>query len=177
MSDFDAAVAFFGQGVEGLRDIPQSIQVLLFQLSLRQMTLSTSIGKQTLHSFPAIFRAIANKISVEPVLEVAIEIARRSAKHSAEFLQASEDVADTLHRFETGEVAAKAFDLANSFASRAGGIAADAWASLPKALALLDGHDATRLLERTNDFLERGGGAALHILLSGGEILRRAPQL
>ena len=60
---------------------------------------------------------------------------------------------------------------------RAGGIAADAWTIIPEALAELSSTDAIRLLNRANDFLERGGGAALHILVAGGEILRRAPEI
>jgi hypothetical protein len=33
------------------------------------------------------------------------------------------------------------------------------------------------LLKTANDFLERGGGAALHVLIAGGDILRRAPEI
>jgi hypothetical protein len=47
----------------------------------------------------------------------------------------------------------------------------------PEALAELSAPDASRLLKSANDFLERGGGAALHILIAGGEILRRAPEI
>jgi hypothetical protein len=177
MSDFEAAASFFGVGVEDFRDIPQPIQASLFQLCLRQMTLSNVVGRETLHSFPAIFHAIKKQIPADSVLNVASEIARRSAKHSAEFLAATEEVSNALARFEGDKVRTQALDLAGAFAAKAGGIAADAWASIPKAVELLDANDAIRLLNRTTEFLERGGGAALHILLSGGEILRRAPQL
>ena len=34
-----------------------------------------------------------------------------------------------------------------------------------------------RLLTGSNEFLERGAGAALHVLLAGGDILRRAPEI
>src|SRR4030095_16741151 len=47
----------------------------------------------------------------------------------------------------------------------------------PEAVAGLSANDATRLLQSVNDFLERGGGAALHVLIAGGEILRRAPEI
>jgi nitric oxide reductase NorD protein len=176
MSDFEAAVAFFNHGVEEFRDIPQNLQASLFQLCLRQMSLSSVVGRETFHSFPTIFKAIDERVPIDSVLSVATEIARRSAKHSAEFLHATEHVSESLTRFDD-DVIAKAFDLAGAFAARAGGIAADAWSSLPHALALLDVNDAKRLLNRTIEFLERGGGAALHVLISGGEILRRAPQI
>lgn len=177
MSDFEAAASFFAQSVDDFGDLPRPVQASLFQLCLRQMTLSTVVGRETLHSFPAIYKATATRVPVDSVLTVATEIARRSAKHSAEFLLASEEAANALARFEDTEVTTRALDLAGAFASRAGGIAADAWASVPKALALLEANDAKRLLDRTIEFLERGGGAALHIFLSGGEILRRAPPL
>src|SRR4030095_14224640 len=47
----------------------------------------------------------------------------------------------------------------------------------PEAVAGLSANDAIRLLTSANDFLERGGGAALHIVIAGGEILRRAPEI
>ena len=47
---------------------------------------------------------------------------------------------------------------------------------MPTALAKLDRDNALRLLNRTRDFLERGGGGALHVMLSGGEILRILPE-
>src|SRR4030095_1049236 len=111
------------------------------------------------------------------VIEVATEIARRSAKHSSEFLHASVDVSRALQEFNEPTVTTKALQLAGAFASRAGGIAADAWAAFPRALGDVTPVDAKRLLAGANDFLERGGGSALHVLLAGGEILRRASEI
>src|SRR6185369_17069984 len=109
--------------------------------------------------------------------DIATEIARRSAKHSAEFLHASGGVAREIKSFHNEAVTAAAVALAGAFATRAGGIAADAWTVIPEALAQLSAANAIRLLTSANDFLERGGGAALHILIAGGEILRRAPEI
>ena len=63
------------------------------------------------------------------------EIARRSAKHSAEFLSASGQVSRELAGFQDPNVTSAALALANAFAMRAGGIAADAWTIFPEALA------------------------------------------
>ena len=82
-----------------------------------------------------------------------------------------------LREFASEQVTSKAFELAGAFAARAGGIAADAWSAVPQAILDLNATDAIRLIDRSIEFLERGGGAALHILLSGGEILRRAPEI
>ena len=177
MSDYETAVSFFVAGVDDLRTIPTELFPAVFTLCTRQMILSTSIGKDTLYSLPEIIADIEDVALATSVLDVATEIARRSAKHSAEFLNASTTVSDVLKSFGDPEVTAAALTLAASFASRAGGIAADAWNAIPEALADLSAADAKRLLTSTNDFLERGGGAALHILIAGGEILRRAREI
>ena len=177
MSDFETAVSFFVAGVEDLQSVPKDLLPAIFTLCTRQMTLSTTIGRDTLASIPQLVAEIGDTDLVAAVIEVATEIARRSAKHSAEFLNASPHVTETLRSFADSDVTSGALALATSFATRAGGIAADAWRAIPEALAELSAADAKRLLTATNDFLERGGGAALHILLSGGEILRRAPEI
>jgi nitric oxide reductase activation protein len=177
MSDYETAVSFFIAGVEELRDVPQDLYPAILTLCTRQMVLSTSIGRETLYAVPQIIAGIGDIEIATTVMEVATEIARRSAKHSAEFLNASTQVSATLKSFGDRHVTAAALALAGSFATRAGGIAADAWNAIPEALAELSAADAKRLLTRVNEFLERGGGAALHILLAGGEILRRAPEV
>ncbi len=177
MSDYESAISFFAEGVESLRDVPQELRPAIFELCTRQLVLSTAVARETLHSLPAIVAAIEDSGLLHSILQIAIEIARRSAKHSTEFINASVDVSRVLKKFGSAEVTEAALALASAFATRAGGIAADAWSSLPDALAELSPADAIRLLTRTGDFLERGGGAALHVLVSGGEILRRAPEI
>jgi hypothetical protein len=177
MSDYETAVSFYVAGVEALETLPPELLPAIFALCTRQLTLSTTIGRETLNSLPPLVRNIGDTDQVAAVIEVATEIARRSAKHSAEFLNASEHVIETLRSFDDPDVTAAALDLARSFATRAGGIAADAWGAIPEALAELSPAYANQLLTSANGFLERGGGAALHILLSGGEILRRAPEI
>lgn len=175
MSDYETAISFFIAGVEELQAVPPELLPAIFTLCTRQMTLSTIIGRETLNSAPQLVANVGD--TALAVLEVATEIARRSAKHSAEFLKASAHVSEALRSFADSEVTSAALSLAGSFAARAGGIAADAWSAIPEALAQLSPTDAKRLLASANNFLERGGGAALHILLAGGEILRRAPEI
>ena len=177
MTDYESAVSFFTEGVETLRAVPPELRPAIFVLCTRQMVLSTVVGRETLHSLPSLVAEISDHEVLRAVIEVATEIARRSAKHSAEFLSASGQVSRDLASFQDENVTSAAVTLANAFALRAGGIAADAWTIIPEALAELSAADATRLLNRANDFLERGGGAALHILVAGGEILRRAPEI
>jgi hypothetical protein len=177
MSDYENAVSFFIAGAEELHTVPPELYPAIFTLCTRQMILSTSIGKDSLYRVPELVAGIDDVEIAAAVLGIATEIARRSAKHSAEFLNASIDVSAALKAFRDAEVTAAALTVAGSFATRAGGIAADAWTALPEALGELSAADAKRLLTNVNAFLERGGGAALHILLAGGEILRRAPEV
>ena len=177
MSDYETAAGFFAEGVEKYEEVPRALHNDILQLCVRQMTLSTAVGKDTFQAAPRIVAEVDDENLFKPILTIATEIARRSAKHSAEFLKSSVDVSQLLKQFESGEVTTKALELAGAFAARAGGIAADAWAAIPQAIEELDSTDALRLLDRGGEFLERGGGAALHILLSGGELLRRAPEI
>jgi hypothetical protein len=177
MSDYESAASFFAAGVEPLRTVPEELLPSVFALCNRQMVLSTAVARETFQSLPSIIAAIDDVNTSRSILDVATEIARRSAKHSTEFINASIDVSRVLNGFQSAEVSDAALALAASFAARAGGIAADAWSSFPTALDELSAPDATRLLRRTSDFLERGGGASLQVLLSGGEILRRAPEI
>ena len=177
MADYESAVTFFVEGVEPLRNLTPALRPAVMLLCTRQMALSTVVGRESLHSVPALSTEINDDALLASILDIATEIARRSAKHSAEFLHASSKVAREIKSFHNEAVIAGAVALAGTFATRAGGIAADAWTVIPEALAQLSASDAIRLLTGANDFLERGGGAALHILIAGGEILRRAPEI
>jgi len=177
MTDYESAATFFAEGVEALRTVSPELLPPLFVLCSRQLVLSTVIGRETLHSFPSLATEIDDNDLLRAILDVATEIARRSAKHSAEFLNAGSTVSRALKSFQNPDLTAAALALSNAFAARAGGIAADAWAVTPEAIAELSAADAIRLLKSANNFLERGGGAALHVLIAGGEILRRAPEI
>src|ERR1700741_1577468 len=177
MADYESAAAFFGEGVESLQTIAPDLRPDIFVLTSRQMVLSTVIGRETFHSLPALAAEINDDTLLRSIIEVATEIARRSAKHSAAFLNASSTVTHQLKSFNDPALTTAAVTLASAFAARAGGIAADAWAVIPESLAELSASDASRLLAATNDCLERGGSAALHILIAGGEIARRAPEI
>ena len=177
MGDYEAAVSFFAAGVDNFREIPRSLHFEIFQLCVRQMTLSTAVGKETFQLLPYLVADVDDEQLFRSMLAIATEIARRSAKHSAEFLKSGGEVSRALREFASEQVTSKALELAGAFAARAGGIAADAWSAVPQAILDLNATDAIRLIDRSTEFLERGGGAALHILLSGGEILRRAPEI
>ncbi len=177
MGDVENSISFFVAGVEDLKSVPRPAHPLLFQVCTRQMTLSANNATETLRNAGSLAAALNDLEILMAALEIASEIARRSAKHSADFLEATPQVVSALKRFANPAVQKQAFQLASAFAFRAGGMAADAWLAIPVALEHLDERDALRLLGSTGEFLERGGGGALNLMLAGGELLRLAPAL
>src|SRR4051812_47677480 len=173
LGEVETAISFFTTGVKMMADLSPLLRQLVFQLTLRQMTLSSAIAYETFQQAPTIADALDDDTASAVVFGIASEISRRSARHSAEFLNASPSVLSSLKQFATTpSVIDDALSLANDFASRAGGVATDAWNALPEALGSLTAADATRLLHSSKKFLERGGGIALQVLTSGSETLR-----
>ena len=83
LGDAENAITFFAEGVADLKDIPAQVHPLAFQLCARQITLSSQIAIETFRNLPALANTISDPIQLATLIEVASEIARRSAKHSA----------------------------------------------------------------------------------------------
>ncbi|PYS79359.1 MAG: hypothetical protein DMF66_03060 [Acidobacteria bacterium] len=231
MADVETGAAFFTAGVGGLGEIPRGARLLLLHVCARQLTLSTSTALETYRRAPEIARAVGDAELLRQIFEVALEVARRSARHSADFIAATPEVAARLSAFrereasatedatavggeveavevetvarggvprvdvdegrgvENGEraddegvtgdgrVTRAALELAGAFASRVGGIAAEMWAALPASVEGLGAGEALRLFRQTEGFLDRGGAAAQHVLVAGGEVLRLVPEV
>src|SRR5215813_5895254 len=177
MGDVETAISFFVAGAAEMKPLTAELRQFVFQLTLRQMMLSAVVANETFLKAPALAGTIGDSAKATAVFEIAAEISRRSAKHSADFLNAAPRVLESLKRFDDEPaVTESALALASEFAARAGGIAADAWTAMPGAVASLSSADALSLLQRTGRFLERGGGVALQVLISGSEILRTLPE-
>jgi len=188
MADAETGAAFIAAGAEGLAEVPRGARLLLLQVCGRQLPLSTSFALDTYRRGPSLARAVEDPELLRRIFEVALEVARRSARHSSDFLSATPEAAARLSAFreEAGEgvaagaaearVWAAAIELAGEFARRVGGIAADMWAALPTAVEGLSAEQALRLFGQSAGFLDRGGAAALHVLTSGGDVLRLVPE-
>jgi nitric oxide reductase NorD protein len=185
MSEVEDGVSFFALAVGDFEKVPASARPFVFQVCARQMILSAATAAETFRGAATLAVNVNDPESLRSIYEVAAEISRRSAKHSADFLNATPRVIGRLLKNDdspdtpgdAGQVMTRAaIDLAAAFAERAGGIAADAWASLPEAIAGLDADRARKLMRRTTSFLDRGGAAALNVLIAGGDILRALPE-
>jgi nitric oxide reductase NorD protein len=179
MADAETGAYFFGAGVAELSAVPTEARALLFQVCTRQMGLSTSVATETFRRAPAIAQAVGDAALLASVFAIAVEIARRSATHSADFLDATPRVFAHFDNFgqDKQAVARAALQLAEAFAARAGGVASDLWAALPATTDKLSAAQAQALFRASAAFLDRGGAAALHVLVAGGEALRLMPEL
>jgi nitric oxide reductase NorD protein len=189
MADAETGAAFIATGAAGLVEVPRGARLLLLQVCAQQLSLSTSFALEAYGRGPEVARAVGDPELLRRIFEVALEVARRSARHSSDFLAATPAAAARLNAFEeevdehgavqsraeAGRVWPAALGLADSFAQRVGGIAADMWAALPAASEGLSADDVLRLFHQSEGFLDRGGAAALHVLTSGGEVLRLTP--
>lgn len=174
MGNADIGTAFFAEGVTGLKPVPEIARAAVFQICTRQLVLSSSTALETFRAVPNIAREVRDPQLLAEIFAVAFEIAQRSAKHSAEFLQHTPAVAAALRSAGSEEVSAEAIALARQFAERTGGMTADLWAGLPDALAKVSAPNAVRLLRCAGQFLEFGGSVTLHFVASGSDVLGAA---
>src|SRR5712691_12498928 len=201
MAEVEDGVSFFVAGMTEFDHVPPAHRPFVFQVCSRQMTLSPKTAAETFRNAPALAKQVSQPELLRSVYEIAAEISRRSAKHSADFLNEAPGVIKGLRgtanspvTFSGGlppadsemragsspplnhEIMSAAIALASAFAERAGGIAADAWVALPQAIDTLAADQALKLMRRATSFLERGGAAGLNIMIAGGEILRTLPE-
>ncbi len=187
VNEVEDGVSFFVAGLAEFDKVPPAARPFVFQVCSRQMTLSAKVAAETFRNAPALAEQVNDAQLLRSIYEIAAEISRRSAKHSADFLNATPVVVTRLINLDVNDPPADAggtdlitthaaIALASAFAERAGGIAADAWAALPQATDRLAVDQALKLMRRATSFLERGGAAALHLLISGGETLRTLPE-
>lgn len=191
-ADVETGAAFLASGASELESVPRAARLALLKVCSRQLSLSTSTALETYRAAPEVARAVQDAERLRRVFEVAYEISRRSARHGADFVNATTLVAARLNAFdaktvesvavesrEGGEERADVWDaalsLAQVFAQRVGGLAADMWAAMPGATEGLKAGDVLRLFRQSEGFLDRGGAAALHVLAAGGEVLRLFP--
>ncbi|HKP68919.1 MAG TPA: VWA domain-containing protein [Pyrinomonadaceae bacterium] len=177
MGSAGTGVSFFSTGVDDLAQIPEAARDLVFQIATRQLVLSSSTALETYAFVPGLARDVADDVLFTDILKLALEIASRSAKHSADFLQRTPQLVAQLnsHGERKLNVAQPLLRLASIFAGRTGGMTADLWSTLPGALEGLAADDAIRLAERAAEFIEFGGSVTLHFITSGGSVLRNAP--
>src|ERR1044072_2881589 len=172
-ADVETDTAFLSSGASELESVPRAARLALLQVCSRQLSLSTSTALETYRAAPEVARAVGDAERLRRVFEVAYEISRRSARHGADFVNATIPAAARLNAFDSktvesvavenrvgDEASADVWDAALSmaqvFASRVGGLAADMWAAMPGAIEGLKATDVLRLFRQSEGCLHRG---------------------
>ncbi|MGB7201662.1 MAG: VWA domain-containing protein [Pyrinomonadaceae bacterium] len=176
MGSSETGVKFFAKGVGGLKRVPQNARAAAFQISTRQLVLSSSIALGSFELIPKIAAEVADKKLLADILSLAAEIAQRSAKHSADFLTHTPATARAISAYGEARVNEAVFALAGDFAHRTGGLTAELWQILPEAFENLSADAAVRLIQSASEFLEFGGSVTLHFVSSGSKVLSDAPR-
>lgn len=192
----DGAMMFFQASLEVIRSLPSPLRLPVLMVCDRQSMISSSIAVECFRSSPHVVAAIENEVIATRVYMVASEIAKRSATQSMEFLAKAPDVLSALHRrahvsggsespapssamsersparsAEMTRLIDAILDVASLFAQRAGGLATEFLSVFPALLPSVRPADALGLLDHTRQFLERGGGVALHYFRVAGRVL------
>lgn len=176
MGSSAAGVKFFASGVDGLKHVPKDSRSAVFQICTRQLVLSSSIAIESFGEIPKIAAELDDKKLLGRILDLASEIAQRSAKHSADFLTATPETARAITAFEDERVSDAILELASDFANRTGGLTAELWQILPTALDGLSSDAVVTLMRSAAEFLEHGGSVTLHFVSSGSKVLSNAPK-
>lgn len=179
MANADLGAEFFTKGVAAYKKVPEKARPLVFQICTRQLILSSSIALETFESIPGLADKVNDADLFVEFLGLAAEIARRSAKHSADFLELTANVASSLEKYgdDKPQVARSVVALASTFANRTGGMTADLWQRLPEALDGLSAEQAIILTKKASEFLEFGGSVTLNFVKAGSTVLQRIDEV
>ena len=179
MGSAEAGSKYFAAGANDLSKVPEAARDDLFKICMRQLVLASSTALETLRFAPELAKAIGDEKLFTRVLELGVEIANRSAKHSSEFLLKTPPVAKAFVRFkeETRTTAETYLTLASHFANRTGGMTADLWANLPDVVDGLTAEQAVKLGNAASKVIDHGGSVTLYFLTAGAEVLRRTEEV
>jgi len=173
MSNPEAGAKFFSQKLDDFAYVPSEAKTLAFQICVRQQVLSSNIALETFQQIPQLSKEINDHEFLVKILQIANEVAQRSAKHSSDLIKATPKLAKLLQSFseERAEVSKSIISLGINFAVRTGGMTADLWHSLPECLENLSGQAIVKLTEKASVFLEHGGNVTLHFLSAGSKLV------
>src|SRR5713226_454768 len=101
MAEVEDGVSFYVAGMGEFNVVPATARPFVFQVCSRQMTLSPSTAAETFSNAPALAKQVNDAQVLRSIYEIAAEISRRSAKHSADFLNAAPVVVTRLRETQS----------------------------------------------------------------------------
>lgn len=176
----DAAADFFQNSAAILQTIDTEMRPPVLRLVSKQAALSANTAVECYKASGDVIRRIGGAENATAILDICLELARHSVKHSYDLFLAAPSVTGRLTE-TLGEhypdLVRRALTLTSAFAFRSGGTAAEFFGEIPGAAVIADsgGGEAEMRLEKlfsnTERYLERSGGVALQYFKAASRIL------
>ena len=176
----DTSAEFLQVSADVLEATPQEMRGLVLKLASKQAALSANTALECFRISADLIRSIDNPASSLEVLNVCLELARHSVKHSDDLFRSSPRVLASLKDASTAcapGLVERALGLTSSFAFKSGGTAAEFFSELPQLSRVAAQNPAEaresidELLENTQVYLERSGGVALQYYKAASRVL------
>ena len=175
----EAAINFFQSSAEILASITEGMRSQVLKLINKQAALSANTAVESFRGAPRILSAIDDYESRVKILNICIEMARHSVKHSNDLFTTAPSILAQLKAADLkhgSHITERALALTAAFAFRSGGTAADFFSELPQVAATTNYKAVNRLFDITQEYLERSGGVALQYFRAASRVLKVADE-
>src|SRR5262245_13769464 len=183
----ETAIDFFQSSASVLHQVPAAMRAPVLRLASKQAALSANTAVECFKSSSNTIISIGDPNTAAEVLNICLELARHSVKHSYDLLRSAPTVIAEL-RLGSGSVEGavpgwlvqRAVSLTSAFAIKSGGTAAEFFAELPRIAVMAAEDPATpptsleKLFAITEIYLERSGGDALQYYKADSSLLVNA---
>ncbi|HWX43574.1 MAG TPA: hypothetical protein VN345_20715, partial [Blastocatellia bacterium] len=176
----DTAAEFFQVSAGVLQSTPESMRSPVLRLASKQAALSASTAVECFKTMPSVIASIGDQADAAQVLNICLELARHSVKHSYDLFRLAPSVISHLTNASRGshpDLVKRTLSLTSAFAFKSGGTAAEFFAELPY-IAPLASHQREdfrlsleKLFANTETYLERSGGVALQYYKAASRVL------
>lgn len=176
----ETASDFFQATASVLASMPEVMRPLVLKLTSKQAALSANTAAECFKSSSGILKEIGDETRAIAILEICLELARHSVKHSYDLFRAAPAVIDRLSKLSIStklDLVGRALALTSTFAYKSGGTAAEFFTELPHLAELTQSGapDASESIEElfnnTEAYLERSGGVALQYYKAASRVL------
>lgn len=176
----EAAADFFQNSAAVLQRIEPGTRAPVLRLVSKQAALSASTAVECYRASPRVIASIDNTANAAAILDICLELARHSVKHSYDLFLAAPAVTGQLAGAfgdRCPGVVSRALSLTSAFAFRSGGTASEFFSEMPRLTEIAASDDQEiesridKLLAQTERYLERSGGVALQYFKAASRVL------
>jgi nitric oxide reductase NorD protein len=173
----ETANEFFQSSAAIIASLDSAMRPPVIKLINKQAALSANTALESFKAAPQILKEIGRQSVNEKLLNICIEIARHSIKHSNDLLAAAPDVVNQIRSSDPvigDRLLESALSLTANFAYRSGGTAAEFFLELPNVTRNTRSEAVEKLFGITEEYLERSGGVALQYFKAASRVLKIA---